>query len=644
MSTQTLTQEEIQVLQEMEISLDSPNLKAEIKNLLKEEVTGAIIFNYQQDDKELREFIKTNFVIGKNEISQIQVDKNNFISIYNKWVQVVKPSLIVNWEVAKKSNIIDGDFYLADLLSDKNQSLKDNLYVLLKGDHYELDKKLDETGMFSSKRTNFNDNQKAHTQFWNRYKRPPKQQYWDYLVERRDLLVPQDIRERKGSFFTPRIWVEKSQEYLKEVLGENWQDEYYIWDCAAGTGNLLAGLTNKYNIYASTLDRADVDVMIERINNMNENSVDGQGSNLLHEHVFQFDFLNDSFEDEKVPKSLRDILQNPEKRKKLVIYINPPYAEHGNSQSRSGKLAKSGVATQTKVYEDFSNIVGTGTRELFTQFFLRIYKEIPGCYLSSFSTLKYANSQNFIKFRKYFLAEFKKGFIVPASTFDNVKGKFPIGFLIWDTSKKKKIEKIKVDVFDKKGEFIDKKGFYSFGKNDFISNWLRKYYDKESQEIGYLILPGVDMQAQNGVYITSYPTESDIKQHKNTKITQKNVIPMVIYLAVRHCIKATWLNDRDQFLFPNDGWKKDKEFQNDCLAFTLFHGQNRISSKQGTNHWIPFTENEVNAPERFESHFMTDFIGGKLATPPSNDTAPQKGNITPDQKQILQGILKKIKK
>ena len=45
------------------------------------------------------------------------------------------------------------------------------------------------------------------------------------------LLVPQDIRERKGSFFTPQIWVEKSQSYLSCVLGEAWQEEYYIWDC-----------------------------------------------------------------------------------------------------------------------------------------------------------------------------------------------------------------------------------------------------------------------------------------------------------------------------------------------------------------------------------------------------------------------------
>ena len=85
------------------------------------------------------------------------------------------------------------------------------------------------------------------------------------IIERRDLLVPQDIRERKGAFFTPRKWVELSQKYLTDYLGQNWQDDYYIWDCAAGTGNLLAGLTNKYKIYASTLDQADISVMHERI-------------------------------------------------------------------------------------------------------------------------------------------------------------------------------------------------------------------------------------------------------------------------------------------------------------------------------------------------------------------------------------------
>ena len=55
-----------------------------------------------------------------------------------------------------------------------------------------------------------------------RYKRPPSETYWDYIIGRRDLLVPQDIRERKGSFFTPQVWVQKSQEYLAKSFGENW--------------------------------------------------------------------------------------------------------------------------------------------------------------------------------------------------------------------------------------------------------------------------------------------------------------------------------------------------------------------------------------------------------------------------------------
>ena len=29
------------------------------------------------------------------------------------------------------------------------------------------------------------------------------------------------------------------------------------------------------------------------------------------------------------------------------------------------------------------------------------------------------------------------------------------------------------------------------------------------------------------------------------------------------------------------------------------------------NHWIPFTENEVNAREKFDSHFMIGFISGR---------------------------------
>ena len=421
------------------------------------------------------------------------------------------------------------------------------------------------------------------------------------VTQRRDLLVPQDVRERKGSFFTPKIWVELSQKYLADVFGKDWQDEYYIWDCAAGTGNLLAGLTNKYNIWASTLDKADVDVMKDRIEN---------GANLLESHVFQFDFLNDDFipvsKGGKLPDGLFDIINNEKRRKKLIVYINPPYAE----AAIYGIRDKAQVARNSKASSDFAPIIGTANNELFAQFFCVIYKKIPNSNMASFGTLKYITASNFIRFRDYFKAKYLTGFVCPANTFDNVNGEFPIGFLIWDLANKKDIKKIQTDVFERDGIFAGKKIFYAHKKGDFFSNWLSEYYDKKEQSIGYLKLLGTDMQTNRGICVYSYPSVNDLKKHMVARISIKNLFPISIYFAVRKCIKPTWLNNRDQFLYPNNKWKNDIEFHNDCLAYTLFN--NNISSKYGVNHWIPFMENEVNARDSFDSHFMAGFISGKI--------------------------------
>jgi len=584
----------------------------------------SLLFNYQQDDKELHQFIKRNFVVSKLGLTKTKIDKNNFIVIYNKWLQTVKPSIVVNWDVAKKSGIIDDDFYLADLLSQENHTLKEKLFVLLKGTHYELNRKIDEAGMFSHSDVSFNDKQIAHTQFWNRYERPPKEEYWDYIVERCDLLVPQDIRERKGSFFTPQIWVELSQKYLTDVLGEDWQDEYTIWDCAAGTGNLLTGLTNEYNIWASTLDHQDVEVMRDRIQN---------GANLLDTHVFQFDFLNDEFT--KLPAGLQAIINDPEKRKKLVIYINPPYAEATTAKTVTGTgKNKKGVATQNqnKESEKYKSKIGNASNEIFALFMARIYEEMPEAILGQFSTLKFIQGSNFAKFKTYFLAQYLAGFIVPADTFDNVKGSFPIGFTLWNLGVKEKIEAIKTNVFDKNGKALESKNFYGELPQS-INNWLRSYYSKDRISVGTLSTRGNDFQNQKYVYIA---TEINNATHDTkVKLAQFNLMPVCVYFAVRHCVEPTWLNDRDQFLYPNDGWQTDTEFQNDCLTFTLFDSQNKISSNEGTNHWIPFTEPEINARDKFASNFMTKFIQGKLKPEASKQIAleghdlPLKTRTTP---------------
>ena len=167
---------------------------------------------------------------------------------------------------------------------------------------------------------------------------------------------------------------------------------------------------------------------------------------------------------------------------------------------------------------------------------------------------------------------------------------------------------IEADVYNASAEFIGKKNIYSYSDRKYIIDWLRQYYDKEGEHLAYLRYLGTDFQNNNGVFITLSPSQNDIKQVKGTWVTAKNFIECCVYFSVRLCIPATWLNDREQFLYPNDEWVKDNTFLSDCIIYTLFHTQNRISCQHDTNHWIPFTEEEVGAQEAFDSHFMSDFL------------------------------------
>ena len=586
---------------------------------------GLEIYNYEKDAKELVYFIKKNFTLRRIGVRHIRINKNNFTHIYLKWLEAVKPTININWAIAKQAGIIDADFYLADILSKENNTLSEKLFVLLQNDHYLLDRRINDFGLEDFTKAQFTDNQQAHTQFWNRYARPPRREYWDDIVNRRDLLVPQDVRERKGSFFTPARWVELSQQYLAAELGEDWQYEYYVWDCCAGTGNLLAGLTNKYNIYASTIDKADVQAMLQRIDTMNAAARDKKngGANLLENHVFQFDFLNDSFLDEtdkngnvthksKLPRSLQEIISDPEKRKKLVIYINPPYAEASNARTVTGSGQNRAGLSKSAIQERYKNRLGRAGNELFAQFFARIVDELPSSVLAQFSKLKIVQAPNFREFRKTFRAKPGRFFLVPANTFDNVKGDFPIGFQIWHTGTEEFFQQAEADVYDSKGDYLGKKNLYSYDDDLFIINWLRQFYNKTEKHYAFLRYLGTDFQNNKGVFLTLKPSDNDLKQVKGNWITPSNIIPMVTYFAVRLSIEADWLNDRDQFLYPNNDWQTDTEFQADCLIYTLFHGQNRISSEHGTNHWIPFAEEEVDAKEIFESHFMSNFIHGQI--------------------------------
>ncbi len=191
---------------------------------------------------------------------------------------------------------------------------------------------------------------------------------------------------------------------------------------------------------------------------------------------------------------------------------------------------------------------------------------------------------------------------------------------------------VTLDIYNERATLIGVKRLHS-DLPPSINKWIKTFEHKEDT-IGLMVSASPDFQHNKQLAILS-------KQQERYCfcITKYNLIPFCVYFAVRHAIKASWINDRDQFLYPNKKWQKDKEFQNDCLAFAIFHSQNRISANQpqhchierseisqsknneSINHFIPFSEKEVNAKSRFTSHFLHDFINGKCATS-RNDTHP----------------------
>ncbi len=570
------------------------------------------------------EFIATvKAAIKTGDIIRTQITPDNLKQVFDKWVAMI------GREIKEVSEDEYALLFFADIMNDGTVSTHANLPAeLLHKDGkpvFSLNGKIYELG-----------SQEGYRQFWAIYHRPPKTEYRDYLLERRDSLIPIDERAFKGAFYTPLAVVDKAYDLLEQTLGKNWQKEYIVWDMCCGVGNLEVKHSNPRNIFMSTLDQADIDVM--------------KATKTCPSAVrFQYDYLNDDIDDfgqidyeitNKIPQSLRQAIKDG---KKLLVLINPPYGEASSSDNAVSEAeisTKEGISkTRIGAIMNSSNY-GYAARELFVQFIARIAKEIPTATLAMFSTLKYINAPNFEQFRNQWSAEFKGGFVVHSKSFDGLSGDFPIGFLIWktDQSLKTPITEITVEALDKKAQPIGGKNFYNAPIKKLLNEWLQrlptnsiniplknaispqlahaKVTKWNDSSIGYLWSAGNDPQ-QTATHTALL--SSVFSNGCGFYITPSNFWQVAIVFSVRQLIKHTWLNHNDQFLQPTS--ELSEEFKNDCLIWMLFAGKNLSASANDlewndkkwsiVNHFIPFTEDEVNSPDRFESDFMVQYLADK---------------------------------
>ena len=573
------------------------------------------------------EFISTvKASIKSGEIVRTQITPDNLKQVFDKWVNLIGKEI---------NGVAEADYallFFADIMNDgkisTHKDLPAKLVFMDDKPAFMLNGKIYELG-----------NKEGYRRFWAIYHRPPKEEYRNYLLERRDSLIPIEERSFKGAYYTPLAVVDKAYDLLAETLGKNWQKNYIVWDMCCGVGNLEVKHSNPRNVYMSTLDQADVDVM--------------KASKICVAATrFQYDYLNDDISDDglidysltkKVPVALQQAIKDG---KKILVLINPPYAEASNrgflAEDITGEDNKKTGVAKTKIAKHMDDY-GKASNELFIQFLARIKIEMPTATVALFSTMKYINAPNSEKFRCFWNAKYLGGFVVHNKVFDGLTGSFPIGFLIWETNqntpKKTPIIEVVVEILDKNVSPIGEKKFYNLPNNTFLNVWFErpkannlvvlpiknaispataipraKFWSEKA--IAYMHCGGNDPQ-QTEQLTTLY--SSVFSNGNGIYVTPENLWQAAIVFSVRRLIKPTWINDRDQFLQPTQ--PLTDEFKNDCLIWMLFNRCNRTASANDldwngkkwsiVNHFIPFAETEVNAPDRFESDFMVQYLKGK---------------------------------
>ena len=467
---------------------------------------------------------------------------------------------------------------------------------------------------------------KDYEWFWSNYEKLTDPQTVRNILAKVDRLTDEPIRRFTGEFFTPVAFARKAHSYLEKVISAKWWTKNYrLWDMAAGTGNLEWFLpADAYkSIYLSTLYHEDVQ-HCKRV--------------FPGATVFQYDYLNDDiesvFDDQslfdapcKRPANLLRDLHDPNIQ--WIIFINPPFAT-SQKAGHSGESKKSVSDTKIRpLMHEWG--LGEVSRELAAQFLFRIRREFADkqAHLGLFYKLKYINSNNDQTFRdKVFQFTFEDGFVFSSGHFSGTSSanSFPVGFLIWDLAKHKKLEtqKIEVAVINDEMDKIGRKVIASEHRDKFLSKWVVRpdateilpplgsaisvkgdngdVRDRVAKDfLASLMCKGNDVQNHNYVALLSGPYVSA----GALSIVPDNFDKAMIIHAVRKNVKKNWLNDRDQFLQPKT--QPGVGFVRQCAVWNLFADSNNTASLRNVaykgkifqiiNRFFPF---QVSAVKKWE--------------------------------------------
>ena len=452
------------------------------------------------------------------------------------------------------------------------------------------------------------------------------------LSEICDRLIEDTTRRKKGEFYTPTAFVDYSHKRIEKVLGENWKDEYVVWDCCCGTKNLTRDYKFK-ELYCSTLEKSELDIS-ERYN---------------PEAVsFQFDFLNDNFE--KLPEGLKEAFRN---KKKILFLMNPPYAtacNHGESKKES--LCQTVVNGQMK-----KDNYGRCSENLLAQFIYRCEKLKKDfgvdVSLAFFCNPIYLSGGTYGKFRDKFLKDFKyeDGFLFNAGHFADTSMNWGINFSIWtsgETTDKNNFKHDLVDT-DENGDIIKvgEKNIYNTDGLPPMGNWVVE--KKKKNLVEWLPLTnGINVKTDGNIRGTRMDADALGYFHNNANSVCYNPQYVNLFTSVfasvngceyypsnflrctcaftaRKLVESNWINQKDEYLTPDMSNPNFHQFEMDSVIYSLFHS----SSQQSSLRQIDYKDKKWDIKNEF--FWMSKSDIENLANENNNDDAYNDARMSEDR-------------
>lgn len=396
-----------------------------------------------------------------------------------------------------------------------------------------------------------------------------------------DKLIENIERRNRGAFYTPIIWAHYTHKLITEQFGDDWKDDYIIWDCCCGTKNLTRDYRFK-ELYCSTLEQAELDIS----KNYNKEATS-----------FQFDFLNDSLDDLKVKAP--GLLSAFENNKPIMFFINPPYVKPNG--------ANGNVSQSSNVCKEMHNIDGFKQSELICQFLWRILNikrtyHLTNCCIACFTKPTWLCGESTSCFRKLFFQHFKftKGIMFNAGEFSNVSSLWGITFNLWRpgecTNKNEFEHTLTRSTIDGEIEEIGAKVLYNRDginyipcskliaqgvkqykenkltfKFDIKTNTVKAQYKKVPDDYLslHIGLHGDYVQNNNACYIKSGIDNEARDTIGSNAITKQNFLSACMIYAMRSVIQTNWIIDKDSYIIdPNREYPES--FITDCLVYSLF--------------------------------------------------------------------------